>query len=282
MFNFLKNTSYTFEGKKDEESVVLFLHRHWYVLTGKITTILIMSLVPILLLIVFGQLILSNNLIPLFTFLWASYIMALWYYLFYVLTMYTLDYWIVTNERIVNNIQRGFFNRSIAELSIHMIQDVSVKLVGMIPTMLNFGSVEVQTAAEEGHFKLQDVPKPQSVKDKVMEIIEETESELGPRMHGMTQRHHFHPDKYVIQRISEETKNKLPETDTTSDVEMGENNNEGFFDNKSIDTVSDEGLDKETQLKRQIEWQEQNRINEDNTGNNAPSKSNFVPPNLPL
>lgn len=291
MFNFLKNTSYTFEGKKEEESVVLFLHRHWYVLAGKVTALFALSLVPILLLIVFGQLILAYKLIPLFTFLWAAYIMALWFYLFYVLTMYTLDYWIVTNERIVNNVQRGFFNRNIAELSIHMIQDVSVKLVGMIPTMLNFGSVEVQTAAQEGHFMLQQVPKPQSVKDKIMEIIEKTEDELGPRMHGMTQRHHYHPDKYVIQRISDVSKNRLPGTEEAADgaesspkeyeesvPAEAENDSEGYFENKNIETIDDSGMDKEARLKKQIEWEEQQGGRETEAG----SKVNNVPPNLPL
>lgn len=268
MFNFLKKTSYTFEGKKDEESVVLFLHRHWYVLAGKVTTILVMSLVPILFLIVFGQLILANKLIPLFTFLWAAYIMALWFYLFYALTMYTLDYWIITSERIVDSKQMGFFNRRISELSIHMIQDISVKLVGLIPTMLNFGTVEVQTAAEQRNFLFDQIPKPQIAKDKIMEIIEATEDELGPRMHGMTQRHQFHPDKYVIQRISEHTKDKLP----TDKIEKD-----------SVDTLSDpivEESDKETELKRQIEWQEETENNE--IKNNTNSKQNNIPPNLPL
>ena len=202
MFNFLKNTTYSFEGKKAEENVALFLHRHWFTLAKKVSILTIMSLVPILLLIVLGQVILAYKLIPLFTFRWAAYIMALWYYLFYALTMYTLDYWIVTNERVVNNTQQGFFNRKISELSIHMIQDISVKLVGFVPTTLNFGSVEVQTAAQEGHFLLEEVPEPQKVKDVIMQIIEKTEDELGPRMHGMSQRHHFHPDKFMERRFS--------------------------------------------------------------------------------
>lgn len=266
MFNFLKNTSYTFEGKKAEESVVLFLHRHWYVLTGKVTTILVMSLVPILFLIVFGQLILANQLIPLFTFLWAAYIMALWFYLFYALTMYTLDYWIITNERIVDSKQMGFFNRRISELSIHMIQDISVKLVGLIPTMLNFGTVEVQTAAEQRNFLFDQIPKPQIAKDKIMEIIEATEDELGPRMHGMTQRHQFHPDKYVIQRISEHTKDKIGETE--SNISDSSNQNIG------------DSTDKESQLKKQIEWQEERDSSE--IPQNTYNKPNNIPPNLPL
>ncbi len=218
MFDFLKKTSYTFEGKKEREDVILFLHQHWFVLVNKVTVAMILGLLPFLLLVIFGQFILAHNLIPMFTFIWAGELMALWFYLFYTLTMYTLDYWIVTNERVVDNTQRGFFNRQISELSIHMIQDVSVKLVGFMPTFLNYGSVEIQTAAIDKHFLLERVPNPQSVKDKVMEIIEKTEDELGPRMHGMTQRHHFHPDKYVISRISSETKDAF-----SKDADIGTN-----------------------------------------------------------
>lgn len=263
MFNFLKKTSYSFEGKKDQESVVLFLHRHWFALAKKTTVLLLMALVPILALIVFGQIILHYELIPLFTFLWAGYFMVLWYYLFYSLTMYTLDYWIITNERVVNNVQHGFFNRKIAELSIHMIQDISVKLVGLIPTTLNFGSVTVQTAAEKGHFLLEDVPKPQMVKDKIMEIIEKTEDELGPRMHGMAQRHHFHPEYAAAPAanvaMSSANTNQTPQN--TGDLLSQELQ-------KMAAGNAYEEEDSEARLKRQIE--------------EAEDTQNNVPTNLPI
>lgn len=260
MFNLFKQSAYTFEGKKEEETVILFLHRHWFVLANKVAALVALSLIPILLLVVFGQFILANNLIPLFTFLWSAYLMGLWFFLFYSLTMYTLDYWIVTNERIMDNIQHGFFNRRISELSIHMIQDISVRLVGFIPTFLNFGNVEVQTAAEHRNFFFETVPKPQLVKDKIMEIIERTEDELGPRMHGMVQRHHFHPDKYVIRRISEKTKNTFDETEP---VTTGEFANDA--DNTFIEPEQDN-----------IESPNKNFSNK----NSGPAGE--VPPNLPI
>ena len=244
MFNFLKNTSYTFEGKKEQENVVLFLHRHWYTLVNKVSILLIMSLFPILVLLVLGQVILANNLIPLFTFLWAAYIMTLWFYLFYTLTMYTLDYWIITNERVVNNIQQGFFNRRISEVSIHMVQDVSVKLAGVIPTMLNFGLVEIQTAAEIAHFKLEQVPMPQVVKDKIMEIVEKTEDEQGQRMYGLTRRHKFSPAKY----------NEAESTRAINDTQ----------------SILNEEDTRETNIEKQIEEGE------------IKVKENNVPPNLPI
>lgn len=191
MFNFFNETSYTFEGKKSDEKVVLFLHRHWFTLSGKFTLLFVLSLIPILILLVFGQTILQYSLIPIFTLLWSAYMMVLWFSLFYSLTMYTLDYWVITNERVVDNIQLGLFNRKISELSIHMIQDVSVKLVGMLPTFFNYGTLLVQTAAQEGNFIFEEVPNPQKVKDVLMGIIEKTEDELGPHIRGVDREHYL-------------------------------------------------------------------------------------------
>jgi hypothetical protein len=191
MFNFFNETSYTFEGKKGDENVVLFLHRHWFTLSGRFTLLTVLALLPILILLIFGQTILEYKLIPMFTLLWSAYVMVLWISLFYTLTMYTLDYWVITNERIVDNIQLGLFNRKISELSIHMIQDVSVKLVGILPTFFNYGTLLVQTAAQEGNFVFEEVPNPQKVKDVLMGIIEKTEDALGPHIRGVDRTHYF-------------------------------------------------------------------------------------------
>lgn len=265
MFNFFNKTEYTFEGKKEAETVIMFLHRHWFTLANKVVLMTVLFLLPILLFVLFGQILLSNNLIPLFTFFWAAYIMGLWFFLFFSLTMYTLDYWIVTNERIVDSKQMGFFNRRISELSIHMIQDISAKLVGFIPTLMNFGAVEIQTAAEQRNFLFDQVPAPQIVKDKIMEIIEKTEDELGPRMHGMTQRHHFHPDKYVIRRISENTKDEL------SEAENGTN---------SLTRLATEN--QEYSQPEPVTLDNSNIMNNGDERRHARNTDDTVPPNLPI
>lgn len=175
LFTFLSQTSYTFDGKKDDETVALFLHRHWFTIFNKVFAICIATLLPFIVLLVFGQVIIEYKLIPLFTFMWATYILLLWYVLFYIITMYTLDYWVVTNERIVDSIQCGFFNRQVSELSLSSIQDISTSLEGFLPTTMNYGSVKIQTAARENHFYFDEVPNPQKVKDTIMELVDQIE-----------------------------------------------------------------------------------------------------------
>ena len=146
LFDFLQQTSYSFEGKKENETVKLFLHRHWFTLMSKFIFLIVCTLVPAVIFVVFGQYIAGNGLIALFALLWSALIMACWLMFFYSVMIYTLDTWLVTNMRIINSEQRGFFQRDVSELSISNIQDVSIKINGAIPTMMNFGDIEVQTA----------------------------------------------------------------------------------------------------------------------------------------
>jgi Bacterial PH domain len=181
IFDFISQTSYSFEGKKGDENVELFLHRHWFSITNRITFMALGIFFPLIPFLIFGQAIVENKLLPLFMFAWSCYLMFVWYAIFYTLTMYTLDYWIVTDERIIDNKQNGFFDRSISELDLSSIQDIKVTLTGLIPTLLNFGFVEVQTAARDKHFSFEDVPTPQDVKDIVMELADKEERREGNR-----------------------------------------------------------------------------------------------------
>mgnify|MGYP001589399367 FL=1 len=97
--------------------------------------------------------------------IWELIIWQLW---FYALTMYLLDVWIVTNQRIIDSTQRGFFNRSVSELHNSRIQDISVKVSGLFQSLLKFGDLEVQTAGTENKFRFLQIPNPVEVKNVIM------------------------------------------------------------------------------------------------------------------
>lgn len=178
IFGFLSATSYSFEGKKDGEEVIIFLHRHWFTITKQIGLIVLYVFIPFIVIGIFGKTISSLGLLPIYAVLWGVYYMILWYLLFYSLTMYTLDTWIVTNMRIINSVQHGFFNRSISELSLDKIQDVAFDVDGALATMLNFGNIKVQTAGSERHFTFEDTPSPQKVKDIIMKLVSSKKNQL--------------------------------------------------------------------------------------------------------
>jgi len=113
------------------------------------------------------------NILPfnsLFIFLENIFAMSIWIIFFLLWVDYYLDVWIVTNLRIVNIEQKGLFSRTVSELELSRIQDVTTEVLGMIPTFLNYGDVFIQTAAEQERFLFRQVPDPYGIKDQIMKL----------------------------------------------------------------------------------------------------------------
>lgn len=94
----------------------------------------------------------------------------IWIFAALIFVDYYLDVWILTDRRVVNIEQKGLFMREISELYYQKIQDVTTEIHGLIPTLLNYGDVYVQTAAEQSRFLFHKVPDPNSVKAQLMEM----------------------------------------------------------------------------------------------------------------
>ncbi len=111
---------------------------------------------------------LTGELIPLYWFGVSLYLLLWWNAVFYRLTMYLLDIWIVTDHRVIDSQQFGFFHRTVAELGLARIQDISTKLQGTMATFFNFGNLDIQTAGTEPKFRFEQIPNPAKVKDVIV------------------------------------------------------------------------------------------------------------------
>ncbi|TSC91153.1 MAG: hypothetical protein G01um10142_92 [Parcubacteria group bacterium Gr01-1014_2] len=164
----------TFPSQKSYELVVFFLRRHWLVLFFIYFGFTIMTLFGLILFYLANDFFsLQRNNLYLAEFLLSLYILSVWYFLFKTLTDFYLDTWIVTDHRILEIHQLGLFKRDISELRLSKIQDVTVKVEGLLPTFFNYGTVIVQTAAEIPEFKFEQIPYPQQVKDKILQLYDQ-------------------------------------------------------------------------------------------------------------
>ncbi|MBI4117314.1 MAG: PH domain-containing protein [Parcubacteria group bacterium] len=163
----------TFPSQKSYEKVELFLRRHWLVLffiyfgSG---ILILLGLAGFYLADKFF--ILEGNGLDLGLFLLGFYFLFIWYFLFKALTDFYLDTWIVTDHRILEIHQLGLFKRDVSELRLSKIQDVTVKVEGLLPTFFNYGEVIIQTAAEIPEFKFEQIPSPQKVKDEILQLYD--------------------------------------------------------------------------------------------------------------
>ncbi len=160
-------TNYSFEGQRPNELVVALLYRHWFVIVSKLLGFIIMALVPLVAYVLLWDWIALYDLSSLYGLLVAVYYLIWWYSAFYNITMYLLDTWILTDHRVIDSEQHGFFNRTVAELNLAKIEDISTSVKSFIGTVLKFGDIEIQTAGTHPKFSFEQIPNPEGVREQL-------------------------------------------------------------------------------------------------------------------
>lgn len=167
---------YRFQGQHENEQVLHIIHRHWFNILSHLFIIIAFSVILIggtVLFAIFFPEALSGENKRFFVFAENTFFIFIWLFGFLVWIDYYFDIWIITNERIVNIEQRGLFMRQVSELRFLRVQDVTSEVEGLLPTILNFGDVIVQTAGEESRFVFRQVADPYRVKDIIMRLAKE-------------------------------------------------------------------------------------------------------------
>jgi len=100
---------------------------------------------------------------------WVSY--AAWWMLIsvIVLAVYWLLSWVgwyfsvfvLTDKRIVVTRQRGFFDRTVSELALNNIQNVTYQVKGMQAAIFHFGDISIATLSGSGGFDIRTVHRPE-------------------------------------------------------------------------------------------------------------------------
>lgn len=100
-------------------------------------------------------------------------LLVLWTTIFLVLANYYLDCWIVTNERTIHTELKGLFSRVYSSVNHDKIQDITIDIQGLFPTILRFGDLHIQTAGEFREFVFRQIPNPYKTKEIIFEAQRE-------------------------------------------------------------------------------------------------------------
>jgi len=156
------------------EPVALFIRRHWFSFFTWGVLTLAMILAPIVAMAsVIGIASFTNFSRTQQTVLILG---ASAYYLFVLAVFlvawidYYLDVTILTERRLIDIHQSGLFNHRVSEQSLLRVQDVSVRVKGPLQTFFRFGTVYVETAGEAPNFVMQNLPDPNRVANKIIEL----------------------------------------------------------------------------------------------------------------
>ncbi len=155
-----------------DESCKLIVRKHWFVFVRNAAGVFFGTLVLWIILGIALRLGHFNDAMVVF---WQALVVLMGTVAIFVIwTNYFLDMWIVTDKRVVHVDQRTLFSRVIIATRIDRVQDVKAQVKGIIPTMLGFGNLQVQTAgASSANMLINGIPKPNEVRRVILERLDQ-------------------------------------------------------------------------------------------------------------
>lgn len=173
------------EGEKIEKIV----RRHYWVIMPMILTLLGAALAPWVFYIFVnsGFLALDQGLINAIegiflgqkVFAYSLWFLVLWVIFFIEWTDYYLDSWIITDKRIIDVEQKGFFHREITSFRYEQIQDITVETRGLIETFFKFGTLQIQTAGHSRDIVIKDAHCPEEARSLILKLSEKSKARLN-------------------------------------------------------------------------------------------------------
>lgn len=92
--------------------------------------------------------------------------------------IFFLNALVITRDRILDFDQKGMFERVVSESTYDKIQDVSFRIKGVIPTLFNYGDLEIQTAGTQANLEIKNIAQPQKIQNIIIRIQRESQTVL--------------------------------------------------------------------------------------------------------
>lgn len=151
-----------FEGQHEDENVLFVFRKHivdmrWGLVYLAIS--LLVGMIPVAI---------KPDMLVLLWFTLAGFLFGLLVLFFYWMSWY-FSVFIVTDQRIIQVTQKGFFHRTIVDLGLDRILSVNYEVAGLEATMLHFGTISIQTYV--GDLVIEKVGHPAVIYERISSIL---------------------------------------------------------------------------------------------------------------
>ena len=99
------------------------------------------------------------------------WLLVVWTGAWSAFTRYYLNAWVLTNTRIVDIKQHGYFNREVSSLLLTRVQDVTTEVKGITASLLDLGTINVQSAGAVDEFQMSGIPHPEQMRDLILKYV---------------------------------------------------------------------------------------------------------------
>ncbi len=164
----------SFDSQGQEEKILLLLRRHPITQVKWILITLVLIFTPWL----FMSIGLLNFLPPNYQLatLVGWYMLVISYVLESVLNWF-YNVYLITDERVIDVDFQDLIHKNISSAKIDAIEDISAKSGGLLASIFDFGTIQIQTAGAMVEFEFADVPQPAKVTEFLNEMLLEEEKE---------------------------------------------------------------------------------------------------------
>lgn len=162
---------------KSYEKVVYEVRRHPITLLPTFLAFLSLLILPIILFFVLQNVwtTLLSGLVsyPLTVLLGSIFYLSVGLFFYTYFVTFYLDILVVTNDRLLLVEQHGLFSRTVSELDLYQIQDITSEVHGFFASSFNYGNLSIQTAAATVKFHIENVPQPDTLRREILDLAEE-------------------------------------------------------------------------------------------------------------
>ena len=157
-----KTSAKQFEGQRDGEELLFVFRRHIIAMRKGFYLLLIpmaLSALPFL--------IWQDNLDLLWVFVGGFGLGLVLFFYHFLMWFYT--YYIVSDQRIRQITQHGFFGKDVVELRLSKIQNISYNIPGFFGEVFKFGTIVIQTFV--GDLVIRNVENPDEIYNKLQDAV---------------------------------------------------------------------------------------------------------------
>ncbi len=162
---------------KSYETVEYVVRRHGITFASYLLIFIFLIGIPLVIYGLFYQafanLTQSPVVFPLTILATSAYFLSIFLFFYSFFVEFYLDCWIITNDRLIDVRQISLFARTVAEVDLYQIQDVSSEVKGFFPTIFKYGNVYLQTAGPVPKFVLNNVPHPDQLRQAIIQLASE-------------------------------------------------------------------------------------------------------------
>jgi len=162
-----------FDNQRKDEEIVIVSRRHPWVLAK--TGLIMVGLLAILFLafLIFGASLISSIALLAILVIMIVYGFIRWF-------VFANDIFILTNQRVININQGGFFTRRVTEAELANILNVSYEIKGPIKSFLNFGDIMVDTSGSDNNLLvLRNIENPHFVQERIVSLQKKAQGSGG-------------------------------------------------------------------------------------------------------